>query len=150
MRKPLIIVCLLLVGMLTAAPNARNEDFWQHRYCEGMKIEEHLPSGGRVDCLSTEFAIEMDWVDHWAEAVGQSLYYAGATGRKPAIILICPSSEVHVEGLCRSDIYRLEYALKFVNAPIELWECFPDTDAKLDDCTRPQIQAPDKQLAPKD
>ena len=44
----------------------------------------------------------------------------------------------------------LEYALKFVNAPIELWECFPDTDAKLDDCTRPQIQAPDKQLAPKD
>jgi hypothetical protein len=118
----------------------RNEDSWQHRYCVGMKLEQTVPYGGRVDCLSTEFAIEVDWAEHWAEALGQSLYYAGATGRKPAIILICPSSEVHAEGLCRSDMYRLEEALKFVNTHVELWECFPDTDATLHDCTRPQLQ----------
>jgi hypothetical protein len=63
-----------------------------------MELEKHLPSGGRVDCLAAEYAIEVDWANHWAEALGQSLYYAGATNRKPGIILLCGQSEGPVEG----------------------------------------------------
>jgi hypothetical protein len=130
---------LLLAFLLPSASQARDEDYWQHIYCEGMNLEEHLPSGGYVDCVSPDFAIEVEWTDHWAEGVGQSLYYADATGLKPAIILLCESSEVHAEGLCRSDIIRLEEALKHVDTHIELWECFIDTDKTLADCTRPEL-----------
>jgi len=42
----------------------------------------------RVDILNDEYAIEADWSYKWSEAVGQSLYYAILTGKKPAIILL--------------------------------------------------------------
>ena len=132
MKKPLLFTCLLLVGMHTNASKAQ-ESIYQRRYCEGMELEKHLPSGGRVDCLSPEYAIEVEWAQHWAEAVGQSLYYAGATNRKPGIILLCEQSEGPVEGLCRSFVYgrRLEYALKFVNAHVYVWTCAIDKDRTL-------------------
>jgi hypothetical protein len=126
--------------MLQTGSKADDEGIWQRRYCEGMELEKHLPSGGYVDCLSPEYAIEVEWAQHWAEAVGQSLYYAEATNRKPGIILLCKKSEGPVEGLCRSYVYRLEYALKFVNAHVHVWTSAIDKDVKLDDCFRPEIQ----------
>jgi hypothetical protein len=136
----LVLLSLLVVGIFPTTSGAVDERTWQNRYCEGMELEKHLPSGGYVDCLSPEYAIEVDWAEHWAEAVGQSLYYAGATGRKPGIILLCKESEGPVEGLCRSYVYRLEYALKFVKPHVSVWMCAIDKDKKLDDCFRPKIQ----------
>jgi len=108
---------LATVVLLAGGSALADESTWQRRYCEGMELEKHLPSGGYIDCLSPEYAIEVEWAEHWAEAVGQSLYYASETGRKPGIILLCEQSEGPVEGLCRSYVYRLEIALKFVKAP---------------------------------
>jgi len=51
----------------------------------GGKIEYVLPDKTRVDCLTDEYAIEVDFAKKWAEAIGQSLYYAQITGKKPAI-----------------------------------------------------------------
>ena len=42
----------------------------------------------RVDILTDSHAIEVDFAKKWAEAIGQALYYAAATGRKPGIVLI--------------------------------------------------------------
>jgi hypothetical protein len=42
----------------------------------------------RVDCLTDEYAVEVDFAAKWAEAVGQALYYGLVTGRKPAVLLI--------------------------------------------------------------
>lgn len=134
------LIFLLASALWPATVEARDEAFWQQRYCEGMDLERHLPSGGFVDCLSDEHAIEVDWADGWAGSVGQSLYYAAETGRKPGIILLCESSEAEVEGLCRSYIYRLEYALQFVKVHVDVWTCAIDSDETLDDCFRPEIQ----------
>lgn len=59
-------------------------------YCKG-EIDFVLPDKTRVDCLSDEYAIEFDFGKKWAEAIGQSLYYAKMTGKKPAIALILNS-----------------------------------------------------------
>lgn len=91
-RLALFFAIPLFLGA-ASPPLPRDESFWQRRYCEGMKLEHHLSSGGYVDCLSDEHAIEVEWAEHWAEAVWQSLYYASGTGRKPGIILLCESSE---------------------------------------------------------
>jgi hypothetical protein len=81
----------------------------------------------------------VDWANHWAEALGQSLYYAGATNRKPGIILLCEEVPRAGRGLCRSYVYRLEYALKFVHAHVYVWTCAIDKDLTRDDCFRPDI-----------
>ena len=128
------------VLLISAGSVLADERTWQTRYCAGMQLEKHLSSGGYVDCLSSEYAIEVEWNKNWAEAVGQSLYYASATGRKPAIILLCEKSEGPVEGLCRSRVYRLELALKFVEPHVYVWTCAIDKDVTLEDCFCPDIQ----------
>ncbi len=50
--------------------------------------EYSLPDRSRVDILTNEYAIEVEWLSKWPEAVGQSLYYAAMTGKKPKIIIL--------------------------------------------------------------
>ena len=47
-----------------------------------------LPSGKVVDIISGVYAIEVDFVSKWAEAIGQSLQYAYESGKLPCIIFI--------------------------------------------------------------
>ncbi len=42
---------------------------------------------GRVDLLSDDYAIEVDKLDNFHEALGQALHYAKETGRKPAVAI---------------------------------------------------------------
>jgi hypothetical protein len=59
----LIIACLLAMTLPTTSSKAQrvhDERRWQRIYCEGMQLEEHLPSGGIVDRLNDEYAIEVD------------------------------------------------------------------------------------------
>ena len=57
------------------------------QYCDGIK-EYVLPDKTRIDCLTDEYAIEFDYAKKWAESIGQSLYYAKKTGKKPAVAII--------------------------------------------------------------
>jgi hypothetical protein len=68
------------------------ESYYVEQYCAGQ-IEYVLQDRTRVDCLTEEYAIEFDWCNKWAEAIGQSLYYASLTGKKPKIVLICRDDE---------------------------------------------------------
>lgn len=54
-----------------------------------------LADSTRVDCLTAEYAIEVDFASKWAEAVGQSLYYSMQTGRRPGVLLILEKSSDH-------------------------------------------------------
>lgn len=115
--------------------SAKNEKAYQRLYCAGMELEHRLSDGARIDCLDTEFAIEVDYVDHWAESVGQALYYAAATKRKPGIILLCPSSSnERVHGGCNRDLVRLDGALSLGGHPVTVWACAIDKDLSLATC----------------
>jgi hypothetical protein len=41
-----------------------------------------------LNCLTDNYAIEVDWAKKWAEGIGQSLYYAEMTNKKAAVALI--------------------------------------------------------------
>jgi len=105
--KSIIIIALMLIGYLLDyfglvnytntnehKINYKKEKLHEKDYvkltCTGQ-IEYVLEDSTRVDCLSEEYAIEYDWAKKWAESVGQSLYYAKMTGRKPAVALILES-----------------------------------------------------------
>lgn len=83
--------------------NFHEKDYVQ-AYCKGV-IEYVLPDRTRVDCLTDEYAIEFDWGKKWAEAIGQSLYYAKMTGKKPgvAIIIKSPKEQRYIERIKKVD-----------------------------------------------
>lgn len=64
-----------------------HEKDYVNKYCNG-KIEYILPDKTRIDCLTDEYAIEFDYAKKWAESIGQSLYYAKKTRKKPAVAII--------------------------------------------------------------
>ncbi len=73
----------------TMRPN-QVESYYVNQWCTsdfGRK-EVVLWDMTRVDCVTKDYAIEFDFAKKWAESIGQSLYYAKMTGKKPAVVLI--------------------------------------------------------------
>lgn len=87
-----VIAGLLLFAISTGVEAAHSfpEKVYQDQWCaeQGGVTEYRLDDGTRVDCLTDDYAIEFDFAPKWAESVGQSLYYAERTGRRPSVVLI--------------------------------------------------------------
>ena len=88
MRFILMLCLLALVAGCSHAP--LHEKDYQRWWCErhGGELEHRLQDKTRVDCLTKEYAVEVEYAPKWAESIGQALYYAQSTGRKPAVLLI--------------------------------------------------------------
>ena len=109
-NKIILLIIVLLAGLSVwcgsyPLKNAQLEPKQRYKeadyvnaYCSGQ-IEYELPDRTRVDCLTDEYAIEFDWAKKWAEAIGQSLYYAKMTSKTPAIALIVkkPTDRKYIE-----------------------------------------------------
>jgi len=98
----IFIACLLFAGWCdTEAARLNSERYYQTNWCAGhgtdSVTEYRLRDATRVDCMAqidgVFYAIEFDFADKWAEAIGQALYYARMTKRKPAVVLIVEDFE---------------------------------------------------------
>ncbi|MEA3227691.1 MAG: hypothetical protein U9P38_01330 [Campylobacterota bacterium] len=71
-------------------PVKKYEKYYQEKMCKKLDgvIEHRLEDRTRVDCLTDDYAIEVDFAKKWAESIGQALFYAQMTGKDPAIGLI--------------------------------------------------------------
>ena len=49
------------------------------------QIEYRTKYGTFVDCMTDDYAVEVEFDFNWKESIGQSLHYAEATGKKPAM-----------------------------------------------------------------
>ena len=83
--------------LLKKLHNYKEKDY-VNAYSKGIK-EYTLPDKTRVDCLTDEYAIEFEWGRKWAEGIGQALYYAKMTDKKPAIaiIMLSPKDERYIK-----------------------------------------------------
>lgn len=88
MSKSFLLIHLLALSLY--AKHIHKEKVYQEHFCKqlGGIMEYQLEDKTRVDCLADEYAIEVDFAQKWAESIGQSLYYASKTSRKPAVLLI--------------------------------------------------------------
>lgn len=92
LKLPLYLTGTLCVALLSGCFGGRPlherdvQRFWCDRH-HGEQ-EHRLTDGTRIDCLTTEYAVEVEYAAKWAEAIGQSLFYARMTDRKPGIVLI--------------------------------------------------------------
>ena len=84
------IVALFSVGCFNLNVKEHNEHYYQIQLCNNLngKMEYVLKDKTRIDCLTDKYAIEVDFAKKWAESIGQSLYYAKMTDKKPAVALI--------------------------------------------------------------
>jgi len=82
------VFALLLgyAGWLNAG-HLHSERWYQAQWCEWI-AEHRLEDGTRVDCLTPDHAIEVDFAHKWYEGVGQALHYSRLTGRCPGVLLI--------------------------------------------------------------
>lgn len=80
----------LMLLAYSAVVSAKYESDYQKTYCDsvGGRMEVVLPNNTRVDCLTEERAIEVDYEHKWAESIGQALHYAMWTGTKATVLLI--------------------------------------------------------------
>tara|TARA_Y100000004_G_scaffold152489_1_gene175670 strand:- start:219 stop:620 length:402 start_codon:yes stop_codon:yes gene_type:complete len=72
------------------AQQKKNERYYQFKCNEVLQgqVEKRMSDNTRVDILTEDLAIEVDFARKWYEAIGQAAHYANLTGRKPAILLI--------------------------------------------------------------
>ena len=70
-------------------PEAHYQDIAAKKY-NGQK-EVTMPDGTRCDIVTETHAIEVDFADKWAEAIGQSLNYSFQLNKKAGILLILES-----------------------------------------------------------
>ncbi len=101
MFKLLFLILCLTPGLW--AGHLHKEKVYQEHFCKqlGGITEYRLDDKTRVDCLVDEYAIEVDFAQKWAESIGQSLYYAAKTSRKPAVLLILEDQEKDLKYLHR-------------------------------------------------
>ena len=88
--KTLALLVLLATCSLLQAKRLYPESHYQQYYANlvGGETEVVLEDRTRCDIVTATHAIEVDFADKWAEAIGQSLSYGLNLNLKPAIVLI--------------------------------------------------------------
>ena len=91
---------MLIFPLPLLAKREHPEKWYQEQWCEENKgqIEVSLPDGTRCDCVTDTHAIEFDFGKNWAEAIGQSSYYALQTKKRPGIVLILETMRIENTG----------------------------------------------------
>ena len=115
-NKLYLLIILFFLSFSSYA--IEKEEFYSNIFCEELSGQSQfkLKDLSRVDCLTETHAFEVDWADGMKvyEAIGQSLYYASQTGKKPGILLLIrkDNSEKHIR--------KVQEVIISFNLPIEL------------------------------
>lgn len=119
-----LTLAILLLAFPVQAKNLHLETEYQAAWCPEMKgdMEYVLPDRTRVDCLLDDYAVEMDFARKWHEAIGQALFYANMTGRRPGVVLIMEDPERDYRYLIRLlkgiSMTDLKWRVWVMNSPL--------------------------------
>lgn len=121
MKIFIAVIILVLVPGYGFSETAHHERTYQEFWCRraGGLTEVVLTDHTRVDCLTGEYAVEVDFAVKWAEAVGQALFYGAMTGRKAGVLLI-----MEKDGDGRY-LKRLKLTIEEFALPIRIWTTRP-------------------------
>lgn len=103
MNRLILTAISVLLSINIASAHMYLEKEYQKQWCSLNKgqTEYILSDRTRIDCLTTDYAIEFDFANKWAESIGQSLYYALSTGKKAGVVLIMENGQKDLKYLKR-------------------------------------------------
>ena len=112
MMKILVLCFLMTVRSFSADLKTENE--WSDLIAEKLKGDrEFAVKSGRVDILTDEHAIEVEWASKWKQSIGQSLWYSFQTNRKAKVILLLKKeSDENYARMLRSVILHNELKIE--------------------------------------
>lgn len=87
MRRLTTLLTAMLITTSAHAGHLHKESAYRDAWCKG-ETEVRLHDGSRVDCLTENYAIEVEFAEKAMEGLGQAIHYARITGTDPAILLI--------------------------------------------------------------
>lgn len=125
LRGPFLWVAVLLTVFSVPGPVSAKrihpERHYQQAWCSDHKgrAEVRLPDGTRCDCLTADNAVEVEFGDKWAEAIGQALFYSIQTGKRAGVVLILESLEDYRFWI------RLNSVIDHYHLPIDTWKVGP-------------------------
>lgn len=121
MKKLIALLLFLFIACSAHAKRKNKEKYYQEIWCnsKGGISEYVLPDRTRVDCLLPDYAVEFDFANKWAEAIGQALHYSRMTNRKPGIVIILEKESSN------RYINILENVIRHFNLTIQLWVVVP-------------------------
>ena len=116
----LLIFALYIFSVPFAYAKTYEKHYNEH-WCTAQDgiLEYATEDKSRVDCLTKEYAVECDHAYKWKEAVGQSLFYAIQTGKRPGILLIVKDPVKERKYVERLNIVAEKYDIK-------VWYITPD------------------------
>jgi hypothetical protein len=116
-KATLILIIIFIFPAPLLAKREHPEKWYQQKWCKAHRgqIEVVLPDGTRCDCVTDTHAIEFDFGNNWAEAIGQSAYYSLQTDKKAGIVLILETMRD------RKYWIRLNTTIEHFNLPIDTW-----------------------------
>ena len=120
-----LMALFFILASLSVASAGRlmPERYYQELYAEqvGGQVEVTAPDGkSRCDILTEGLAIEADFADKWAEAIGQSLNYGFQFNKKPAILLIMEHKEDERHYIRLGSLIR-HYGLEIELIPLRVY-----------------------------
>jgi hypothetical protein len=115
--KKIVFTFISLLSSGVLAKREHPEKWYQEKWCQAHEgqVEITLLDGTRCDCVTDTHAIEFDFGDGWAEAIGQSAYYSLQTKKKSGIVLILETMKD------RKYWIRLNTTIQHFNLPIDTW-----------------------------
>lgn len=143
--KVLLLICAvlsLLLPSITAAWEPiylqvevdTRESSWRDALATHLEGEQEIAiEAGRIDVLTDQWAIEVDWINKWHEGLGQSLHYADATSRQGVLALISYSrtpSALQKASRRRLDIVQRQCTLNGIHLLV-LFRGTPDEERDL-------------------
>lgn len=124
-----ILFLCSLCGQATEAKHIYPEKTYQDYWCKSHngRTEYRLNDGTRIDCLTTNYAIEFDFANKWAESIGQSLHYSISTNRNAGIVLIIENEKKDAKYLKRLQNIASYYKIK-------IWTITPEELSRQCNC----------------
>jgi len=86
----ILVIIILIISASRIFAQTHDERYYQLIAAKSLSgsIEYVTKDKSRIDIVTDEYAIEVDFCYHWQESIGQSLFYSLAISKKPGIVII--------------------------------------------------------------
>lgn len=98
----LILLYILTIIDIYAQKESDYQKYFADTIFSEYRLEFVLKDKTRVDILTKDYTIEVDYVKKMYEAVGQAIYYSLMTNKQPAILFILPGNNTDQKHLNRA------------------------------------------------
>jgi hypothetical protein len=123
-KKYAVFIVIVILLSVSTAQSGRlyPESSYQEVWCQRVGGQQGylLSDKTYIDCLTDDFAVDFDFADQWAVAIGRALYSANQTGRNPGIALIFEDSQ------SSKYLFRLLKAIEGSEKQWRVWVIAPD------------------------